>query len=108
MTTLKNIFHCSSNQLVSLSLPNFVNESYFHCSSNQLANLLFLSDRDKKILAIKNLLLQKLRRDGLKRVMKVLKMRLYLPRLDELREELIWSPNHPGKFFTLLPKVGQW
>lgn len=62
----------------------------------------------KKIWAIKERHQQKLRKNGLKKVLKNLKNRLYLPRLDKLHQELIWSPNHTGIFFTLLPRSGIW
>ncbi len=62
----------------------------------------------KKRRAIKDIIKQELRKAGIKQVVKVLKNRLYLPRLDKLHHELIWSPNHPGKFFAILPRTGIW
>ncbi len=76
------------------------------CSHNQL----FSDELEKwkKIWPISIRHQRVLRTAGIKRVVKVLKNRLYLPSLNELREELIWSPNHPGKFFTSLPRAGNW
>ena len=36
-----------------------------------------------------------------------MKLRLYLPRLTDLHQDLIYSPNHPGKFYKLL-RLGDW
>lgn len=49
-----------------------------------------------------------MRKNGLKRIINILKKRLHLPRLTELHQELIWSPDHIGKFFLSFPKKGIW
>ena len=88
-------------------LPNDLTKlETLNCSDNQLfSNLL---EKWKKIWLISIRHQRILRTSGIKRVVKVLKNRSYLPNLNELREELIWSPNHPGKFFTSLSRVGYW
>ncbi len=99
------ILRCSNNELT--SLPNdLTNLKELICFNNQLfSNEL---EKWKKIWPISIRHQHILRTAGIKRVIKVLKNRSYLPNLNELREELIWSPNHPGKFFTSLPRVGYW
>ncbi len=106
---------CSNNELT--SLPNSLTKLiYLDCVDNELFSDEF--EKWKKIWPISIRHQHILRTAGIKRVVKVFKNRLYLPRLNELREELIWSPNHPGKFFTSLPRrskiagasrrIGQW
>nr|QBK89494.1 MAG: leucine rich repeat protein [Pithovirus LCPAC001] len=106
LTKLKELY-CSDNELTFLpnDLTKLKLETIF-CSNNKL-----FSDELKKwkkiwLISIRHQRI--LRNSGLKRVVKVLKNRLYLPRLNELREELIWSPNHHGKFFKSLPRYGNW
>ena len=104
LTNLETLF-CWNNQLTSLS--NGLNKlKTLFCHHNKL----FSSEltKWKKIWTISIRHQRVLRTAGIKRVVKVLKNRLYLPSLNDLREELIWSPNHPGKFFTSLPRVGDW
>lgn len=117
--------NCSNNQLTTLS-EGMIRLQELICSNNKLTtiiddinqlqvldcpeNKLFsnkLTDW-KKIWTIKNIHQQKLEKVGVKRVLKSLKNRLYLPRLGKLHEELIWSPYHPGKFFISLPRKGKW
>ncbi len=104
LTNLK-ILNCWDNELT--SLPHSLTKlKILKCSDNKLfSNKL---EKWKKIWPISIRHQRILRTAGIKRVVKVLKNRLYLPRLNKLREELIWSPNHPGKFFTSLPRVGFW
>ncbi len=104
LTNLKSLY-CCYNKLV--LLPNNLTKlKKLYCSNNEL----FSDELEKwkKIWPISIRHQRTLRNSGLKRVIKILKCRLYLPRLDELLEELIWSPDHPGKFFILLPRVGNW
>ena len=56
---------------------------------------------------LKNLRSNEIRSKGLNKVIKVLKNRLYLPRLDQLEQELVYSPHHPGGFYKNL-RVGNW
>ncbi len=124
LTNLKTL-DCSYNKLT--SLPNsLIKLETLRCSHNKLTSLpnnltklkmlscynnkLFADKLEKweKIWAISIRHQHVLRNAGLKKVIKTLKNRLYLPSLNELREELIWSPNHPGKFFELLPRCGNW
>ncbi len=117
--------YCHLNQLT--TIPEYLNKGMqiLDCNNNLLKFLpdlsitymtcynndqLFSEEQSdwKKLWAIKAINRAKLRDIGLSRVIKVLKNRLYLPRLTKLHQELIWSPNHPGKFFKLLPKVGIW
>ncbi len=104
LTNIKELY-CSNNQLT--SLPNdLTNLETLYCWNNQLfSNEL---EKWKKIWPISLRHQHILRNAGLKKVVKILKNRSYLPRLDELHHELIWSPNHPGKFFELLPRCGNW
>nr|QBK89492.1 MAG: hypothetical protein LCPAC001_00020 [Pithovirus LCPAC001] len=104
LTKLEKLL-CSFNKLT--SLPNSLTKlEEIYCSGNKLfSNKL---EKWKKIWPISIRHQHILRTTGIKRAVKVLKNRLYLPRLNELREELLWSPNHPGKFFTSLPRVGDW
>ena len=101
--------NCYENKLT--SLPNdLIKLEKLYCSYNQLFSKKL--EKWKKIWPISIRHQYILRTAGIKRVVKVLKNRLYLPSLNELREELlplrasgvIWSPNHPGKFFTSLPR----
>ncbi len=124
LTNLKTLY-CSNNELT--SLPNGLTKlETLYCYFNKLTSLpnsltkleeLYCSDdklfsneleKWKKIWLVSIRHQHILRTSGIKRVVKILKNRLYLPSLNELREELIWSPNHPGKFFTSLPRVGDW
>ena len=116
--------HCSHNKLT--FLPLFPNLASLWCSDNQLTSLplfpnltlftlgcnnnnLFSTKISfwKKVWRLKNLRSNEKRKRGLKRVVKVLKNRLYLPRLNQLKQELVYSPNHPGKFYKDL-RVGNW
>nr|QBK89610.1 MAG: hypothetical protein LCPAC001_01200 [Pithovirus LCPAC001] len=123
--TKLEILDCSSNKLTSLP-NNLTNLKILVCFRNKLTSLPNDLTKLKELYCWNNKLfsnkLEKwkniwpisirhqyiLRTEGIKLVVKVLKNRLYLPSLNELHYELIWSPNHPGKFFTLLPRVGQW
>nr|QBK89531.1 MAG: hypothetical protein LCPAC001_00410 [Pithovirus LCPAC001] len=116
---------CYYNELTSLP-NNLTNLEQLYCFNNELTSLphsltklkilkcfdnkLFSNELEKwkKIWPISIRHQRILRTAGIKKVVKVLKNRLYLPSLDQLREELIWSPNHPGKFFKSLPRVGLW
>nr|QBK89493.1 MAG: hypothetical protein LCPAC001_00030 [Pithovirus LCPAC001] len=112
LTSLETL-NCSGNKLT--SLPNdLIKLEELYCSYNQLFSKKL--EKWKKIWPISIRHQHILRTAGIKRVVKVLKNRLYLPSLNELHHELIWSPNHsaytkwehPGKFFTSLPRVGLW
>ncbi len=104
LTNLKTL-ECLYNQLT--SLPNNLTKlKRLYCWNNQLFSNEF--GKWKKIWRISIRHQHILQISGIKRVVKILKNRSYLPRLNELHNELIWSPNHPGKFFTSLPRVGHW
>ena len=104
LTKLKRL-ECLYNQLT--SLPNNLTKlKRLYCWNNQLFSNEF--GKWKRIWQISIRHQRTLRISGIKRVVKILKNRSYLPRLNELHNELIWSPNHPGKFFTSLPRVGHW
>ncbi len=113
---------CDYNQLT--SLPLLPNLAKLYCYSNKLTNIptfpnltelschnsiLFSTEltKWKKVWRLKALRNNEKRKRGLKRVVKVLKNRLYLPRLDALKRDLIYSPNHPGKFYKEL-RIGNW
>ena len=96
---------CLYNKLT--SLPPFTNlTDEFWCSNNPL---LFSTElaKWKKVWRLGTLRSNEIRSKGLFKVIKVLKNRLYLPRLNQLKHELIYSPNHPGKFYKNL-RVGDW
>ena len=94
---------CTNNQLT--SLPVFPNLTQLLCTNTQL---FFKGLTEwKKVWCLKALRNNEIRSRGLKKVIKVLKNRLYLPRLDSLKQELVYSPNHPGKFYKNL-RVGNW
>ncbi len=61
----------------------------------------------KKIWPLQRTYINTLQSNGIKRVIKTLKLRLYLPRLDQLHRELLFSPNHPGEFYKEL-RWGKW
>ena len=94
---------CWSNQLT--SLPIFPKLTSLGCSHNQLFSNELTEWR--RVWCLKALRNNEIRVRGLKKVIKVLKNRLYLPRLNQLKEELIYSPNHPGRFYKNL-RVGNW
>ncbi len=113
---------CYRNQLT--SIPLFSNLIQLFCSDNQLTSLHLLLKlinlecydnnlfsnklkKWKKVWGLKTLRSNEIRSRGLKKVIKVLKNRLYLPRLSQLEQELVYSPNHPGKFYKNL-RVGNW
>ncbi len=106
--TLPNLtsLTCHNNQLESIpSLPNLTTLS---CSENKL----FSNDLEdwKKIWPLQRTYinsLRELREAGIKRFIKILKLRLYLPRLTQLYRELTFSPYHPGKFYKGL-RLGKW
>ncbi len=114
---------CQYNKLTSLP-PNLPNLTALACENNQLTFLPFLPKLAhivwcetqffstkitewKKVWRLKALRSNEIRSIGLKKVIKVLKNRLYLPRLNQLEQELIYSPNHPGKFYKNL-RIGNW
>ena len=116
------ILYCHDNRLT--SLPVYPNLVMLYCQSNQLTslpvypNLTYLSsfrnqlifddvEKWKKIWRLQNLKKSELRNRGLRKVLKIMRLRLYLPRLNELEHELVWSPNHPGKFYKSL-RLGDW
>lgn len=93
----------SGNHLT--SLPRLPNLTTLWCWNNALfSNKL---TKWKRVWRLKALRSNEIRIRGLKRVVKVLRNRLYLPRLDALMKELIYSPNHPGKFYKDL-RIGNW
>ena len=101
---------CSYNKLT--SLPLFPNLTELCCSNTQSArkgNALFSHKLEdwKKVWRLKTVRSNEIKERGLKRVIKVLKNRLYLPKLDSLKQELVYSPNHPGKFYKNL-RIGNW
>ena len=91
---------CSGNQLT--SLPALPKCFMLFCSDNQFS-LIKLSDW-KKIWKLKSSIY---RTRGIFKFLRILKLRLYLPRLDHLHEELLKSPNHPGKFYQI-PLLKAW
>ena len=95
--------YCDYNQLKSLpKLPNLTN---IYCLNNQLfSNSLKKWHKMWKLQKLRRL---DLRKRGLNVVIKRMKLRLYLPRLTNLHRDLIYSPNHPGKFYKLL-RLGDW
>ncbi len=97
--------NCYNNDLITLP-DDMINLIELECYDNKL----FSDDLSdwKKLWIIKRIYRKQLLTSGIKRIVKLLNNRLYLPRLNRLFEELIWSPNHPGKFFTSLPKAGKW
>ncbi len=113
---------CFDNKLT--SLPVFPNLTTLWCNNNKLVFLPLLPNltklwchnsilfsieltKWKRVWCLKALRNNEKRKRGLKRVVKVLKNRLYLPRLDALKQDLIYSPNHPGKFYKEL-RIGNW
>ncbi len=94
---------CGNNQLT--SLPHFPKLTDLWCNKNQLFSTELTEW--KKVWRLRTLRSNEKRKRGLKRVVKVLKNRLYLPRLDTLKRDLIYSPNHPGKFYKNL-RIGNW
>ena len=99
LTTL----YCSRNQLT--SLPVYPNLTKLYCVNNQLTSNGLVSW--KKIWRLQNLRKSELRKRGLEKALKIMRLRLYLPRLNELKQELVYSPNHPGKFYKTL-RLGDW
>ena len=94
---------CWDNQLK--SLPNFKKLKYLYCHDNQL-----FSNSLKKwrgMWKLQKLRRLDLRKRGLLKVIKIMKLRLYLPRLTNLHRDLIYSPHHPGKFYKKL-RLGDW
>ncbi len=123
--TLPNLTYlsCSRNQLESIpSLPNLTQLS---CNDNQLKSipslpkLTWFLDCDENQLFSNNLsewrriwplqrtYINTLREGGIKRFVKTLRLRLYLPRLTQLHRELLFSPYHPGKFYKEF-RLGKW
>ena len=94
---------CWSNQLT--SLPIFPKLTSLGCSHNKLFSTELTEW--KRVWCLKTLRSNEIRSRGLLVVIKVLKNRLYLPRLESLKQELVYSPNHPGKFYKNL-RVGNW
>ena len=95
--------YCKDNQLK--SLPNFPNLTWLKCDNNQLFSD-YLSDW-WKVWYVQNLRQLELRKRGLSKVLKIMRLRLYLPRLTNLHEDMMYSPHHPGKFYKLL-RLGDW
>ena len=98
-----NNLYCSHNWLK--SLPNFPHLHIIDCFYNQL-----FSDNLydwARVWKLQNLRRLDLRKRGLVKVIKRMKLRLYLPRLTNLHQELTYSPHHPGKFYKLL-RQGDW
>ncbi len=94
---------CFNNQLT--AIPPLPNLTKLWCYDNNLFS--YELTGWKKVWCLKALRSNETRSRGLKRVVKVLKNRLYLPRLENLKQELIYSPNHPGKFYKSL-RMGNW
>ncbi len=94
---------CYHNRL--MSLPLFSKLTNLFCPGNNLFSNKLTGW--KKVWRLKKVRNNEIRARGLKKVVKVLKNRLYLPRLDDLKQELIYSPNHPGKFYKGL-RAGNW
>ncbi len=94
---------CEANQLI--SLPFFPNLNGLFCNKNKLFSTELTEW--KKVWRLRTLRRNEKRKRGLDKVIKVLKNRLYLPRLDTLKQELVYSPNHPGKFYKNL-RLGNW
>ena len=83
---------CFNNKLTSLlALPKCV---VLVCYNNKLFSTNLFDW--KKIWKLKSSIY---RTQGIKKFIRILKLRLYLPRLTLLKEELMYSPNHPGKFY---------
>ena len=101
--TKLTFLECAWNQLT--SLPNYLNLTFLSCHENQL----FSDDINdwRKVWQIQKLRQSDLRKRGLVKVVKIMKLRLYLPRLTNLHQDLIYSPHHPGKFYKNL-RQGDW
>ena len=114
--------YCDSNQLT--SLPVYLNLIELYCWDNQLTSLPVYPNLDelrcgfnkltsnileewRKIWRLQSLRKSEIRKRGLDKVLRIMKLRLYLPRLNILEEELVYSPNHPGKFYKSL-RLGDW
>ncbi len=88
------VLWCSNNQLTSLpTLPKCV---FFYCYDNRLFST-DLSDW-KKLWKLKSSIY---RTRGINKFLRIIRLRLYLPRLNKIKEELLESPNHPGKFYQI-------
>ena len=86
---------CDNNELTSLQvLPNLVELT---CVDNKLT--LYELNFWKKIWSVQTLRKSELRKRGIDVVIKILKNRTYLHRLNDLHHELKWSPFHPGSFY---------
>ncbi len=113
---------CFCNKLG--SLPSLPELTYLFCIGNQLESLpslpklitLLCSDNHlfsnsledwKKIWPLQHTYITTLQNAGINRLIKTLKLRLYLPRLDQLHQELVFSPYHPGKFYKKR-RLGKW
>ncbi len=95
---------CSNNKLT--FLPNFLSDIIgINCSHNKLFSDDFFDW--KKIWPLQRTYITTLQAGGIKRFIKTLKLRLYLPRLSQLHQELLFSPNHPGKFYKSY-RWGNW
>ncbi len=120
-----NLLYCSFNKLESVpnlhSLPNL---TYLYCSYNQLEsipilpNLTCLYCSKNKLFSnkledwnrmwpLQRTYINTLQTAGIRRCIKTLKLRLYLPRLVQLHRELVFSPNHHGKFYKAY-RWGNW
>ena len=97
------ILSCWNNQLK--SLPNYPQLTELYCEHNQL----FSDDLNDwcKLWKLQKLRRLDLRQRGLVKVVKIMTLRLYLPRLIDLHRDLIYSPHHPGKFYKKL-RLGDW
>ena len=121
--TKLTFLNCTCNQL--RSLPNCPQLTFLYCWHNQLQSLpnfpnildygynkgnqLFSNSLNKwrKVWKLQKLRQSELRKRGLVKVIKIITLRLYLPRLTNLHQDLIYSPHHPGKFYKKL-RLGNW
>lgn len=115
--------NCSFNRLMSLSsLPECTD---LDCSVNKLSTLptlpkctrlwcagnrLFSDDLLRWRKVWRWLLMRQLRRcmTRLFRIIRFVRLRLHLPRKNQLHLELLYSPYHPGKFYMGERKSNQW
>ncbi len=98
-----NQLFCSFNKLESITrLPNL---TCLYCSKNKL----FSNNLEdwNRMWPLQRTYINTLQTTGIRRFVKTLKLRLYLPRLVQLHRELVFSPYHHGKFYKAY-RWGNW